>query len=183
MDHNEHVIEGNLGKALVDRDGLDLCKAILHHTGARPRAKFFHGSKPINGLWVSSNLDISNACVMPFGYGVGDHRAFILDIPIEFHLGVNPVKIVWPASWRLNSCLPGCNKAYIANLESNITWQFLLKQLFSVHTGYYLVEERAKRVIRIDEEGKSYMRHAKKKCRKIKCCQVLFSPEALIWIC
>ena len=32
MDHNEHVIEGNLGKALADRDGLDLWEAVLQHT-------------------------------------------------------------------------------------------------------------------------------------------------------
>ncbi len=129
MDHNEHVIEGNLGKALVDRDRLDLREAILHHNGACPGVTFFQGSKPIDGLWlwVSSNLDISNACVMPFEYGVGDHRVFILDISIEAFVGINPVKIVWPASWRLNSCLPGCNKAYIANLELNITRHHLLK--------------------------------------------------------
>jgi hypothetical protein len=45
-------------------------------------------------MWVSSNLEISNACVMPFGYGIGDYCAFILDIPIESLVGVDPVKIV-----------------------------------------------------------------------------------------
>jgi hypothetical protein len=71
MDHNEHVTKGALGKALGDRDGLDLHEAIIHHTGKSPGATFFRGSKPINGLWVSSNIQISCACVMPFGYGVG----------------------------------------------------------------------------------------------------------------
>ncbi len=80
MDHIEHVIEGALGKALADRDGLDLQEAIIQHTDKSPGATFFRGSKPIDGLWVSSNIDISNACGMSFGYGVGDHRAFILDI-------------------------------------------------------------------------------------------------------
>ncbi len=103
---------------------------------------------------MSSNLDISNACVMLFGYGVGDHLAYILDIPMESLVGVNPAKIVRPASWRLNSCLLGCNKAYINNLQSNITRHCLLKCLFDAHTGCYLSEERAKR--------KSYMCHAKK---------------------
>jgi hypothetical protein len=61
MDHNKHVIEGNLEEALVNRDRLDLCKAIHSHTGASPGMTFFQGSKPINCLWVSSDLDISNA--------------------------------------------------------------------------------------------------------------------------
>jgi len=87
MDHIEHAIEGPLRKALADKDGPDLCKAIKLHTGASPGATFFRSSQPIDGLWVSKDLDISNACVMPFGFGVGDHRAFILDIPLELLVG------------------------------------------------------------------------------------------------
>jgi hypothetical protein len=33
MDHNEHVTKGALGKALGDRDRLDLQEVIIHHTG------------------------------------------------------------------------------------------------------------------------------------------------------
>jgi hypothetical protein len=121
MDHNKHAIEGPLGKALADKDGPNLCKAIKLHTGASPGETFFCGSQPIDGLWVSKDLDISNACVMPFGFGVGDHRAFILDIPLELLVGVNPVKIVRPVSRCLNSQLPKCGEAYVENLEANIS--------------------------------------------------------------
>ncbi len=43
--------------------------------------------------------------------------------------------------------------------------------------------KRARRVIIINEEGKAYMRHAEKICRKIKCSRIPFSPEAAIRIC
>jgi hypothetical protein len=119
---------------------------------------------------------------MPFGYGVGNHRAFILDIPIKSLVGINPVKIVRPASRRLNSKLPGCSKADIDNLKGNIMRHRLLKCLHDAHTARYLAEEKARRVIIIDEEGKAYMCRAKKTCRKIKCCHIPFSPEASIWI-
>jgi hypothetical protein len=127
MDHNENVINGPLGKALADKEGLDLREAIVQHTGASPGATFFRGSKPINRLWISSNLDISNACVMPFGYGIDNHCAFILNIPIKSLVGVDPVKIVRPAGRQLNSRLSGCSKSYIDNLEANITWHRLLE--------------------------------------------------------
>ena len=97
MDHNEHVINGPLGKALANKEGPDLREAIVHHTGTSLGAMFFQGTLPINGLWVSGDLDVSNACVVPFGYCIGDHRAFILDIPLESLVGVDPVKIVRPA--------------------------------------------------------------------------------------
>ncbi len=44
---------------------------------------FFRGSKAINGVWATSNLIITHACVMPAGYGVGDHQIFIVDIQEE----------------------------------------------------------------------------------------------------
>jgi hypothetical protein len=133
-------------------------------------------------MWVSGNLNISNACVMPFGYGVGDHGAFVLNIPLESMIGIDPMKIVRPVGCRLNSKLPGCCKAYTNSLESNITWHRLLERLCDAHTGKYSNEEQAQKIILIDKEGKAYMRRAEKNCRKIKCCRIAFSPEAAIWI-
>ncbi len=182
MDHNKHVYNGMLGKALSNRDGLNLQEVILKQTGAPTGATFFWGLQPINGLWASDDLDISNACVMPFGYGVGNHRTFILDIPLQSLVGVNPVQIVHPASQRLTSRLPGCGKAYVRSLEENIIQHCLIERLHDAHTGEYSAAERARKVLAIDEEGKAYMRHAEKICRKIKSCWIPFSPEALIWI-
>jgi len=119
---------------------------------------------------------------MPFRYGIGDHRAYVLDIPLEELVGENPIKIVRPAGRRLNSKLPGCNKAYVKSLEDNIVAHRLLERLHDAHTGKYSDSERAKKVIIIDEEGKAYMRHAEKICRKLKCCRIPFSPEAALWI-
>jgi hypothetical protein len=40
MDHNKHVINGQLGKALADKEGLDLQEAIVQHTGTSPARHF-----------------------------------------------------------------------------------------------------------------------------------------------
>jgi hypothetical protein len=176
MDHNKHMINGLLGKALADKERLDLREAIVQHTGASPGATFFRGSKPINRLWISGDLDISNACVMSFGYSIGNHHAFIHDIPIKSLLGVNPVKIVRLAGRQLNSRLPGYSKPYIHSLEANITQHRLLEQLFDVHPRKFSDKEQTRRVIIIDNKGKAYMRRAEKICRKIKCCRIPFSP-------
>ena len=91
MDHNKHVYDKMLGKALSNREGLNLQEVILKQTGTPTGATFFQGKHPIDGLWASDNLDIGNACIMPFGYGVGDHQAFVLDIPLKSLVGVSPV--------------------------------------------------------------------------------------------
>jgi hypothetical protein len=166
MDQNEHVFDGALGKTLSNKEGLNLSEVILQHTGARTSATFFRGSQPINCLWVSSDLDISNACVMPFGDGVGDHHAFILDIPLEFLMGENPIKIVQPASCRFNSQLPWCSIEYIKSFKSNIIQHCLLEHLHNAHTGHYTPEERARKVIAIDEEGKTICNMWRKSVRR-----------------
>ena len=49
MDHNEHVYDGTLGKALSNREGLNLQEVILKQTGIPTGAKNFRGSHPIDG--------------------------------------------------------------------------------------------------------------------------------------
>ena len=41
MDHNEHVYDGMLGRALSDREGLNLREVILDTTGVRMGATYF----------------------------------------------------------------------------------------------------------------------------------------------
>ncbi len=120
IDHNKHTYDRPLGRALADTEGLRLQEAVLRHTGKRTGATFFCGSKPIDGLWVSSNIDIANVSVMPFGYGIGNHQMFVLDITMESLVGKNPTKVVRPASRWLNSKMPQCREAYLKSLESNI---------------------------------------------------------------
>jgi hypothetical protein len=58
----------------------------------------------------------------------------------------------------------------------------LIKKLHEVHVSNLTQPEKTMRVGSIDKAGKEYMKHAKKVCRKIKCCRIPFSPEASIWI-
>jgi hypothetical protein len=50
MDPNKHVYDGMLGKALSDREGLNLQELILKQTGTLTGATFFRGKHPIDGL-------------------------------------------------------------------------------------------------------------------------------------
>jgi hypothetical protein len=117
-------------------------------------ATFFRGSKPIDGLWVSSKIKIANICIMPFGYGVGNHRLYVLDITFESLIGKRPTNIVRPASRRLNSKIPLCVDAYNKSLEDNIVRHCLIEELHEVHIGNWMQQEKACRVCLIDRAGK-----------------------------
>ena len=79
MDVNEDIYLKSIGKALVETDDLDMIEAVGNFTGRKIGATFFRGTKPIDGVWVTSDVVITGACEMPAGYGIGDHRLFVVD--------------------------------------------------------------------------------------------------------
>jgi hypothetical protein len=42
-------------------------------------ATYFRGSKPIDGVWATGDITMTNACVMLVGFGVGSHRLFVVN--------------------------------------------------------------------------------------------------------
>ena len=65
-------------------------------------ATYFRGSTPIDGVWATSDVTVVGACVMPVGYGVGDHPLFIIDFLKSCLVGASPPSIVLSAARRLN---------------------------------------------------------------------------------
>ncbi len=99
MDHNKHTYSGPLGRALANPAGLGMHEAVLRHTSTGTGLMFFHGSKLIDGLWTTRDIVISNVCVMPFGYGFGDHRMFVFNVTLESLIWSTPTKVVRPSVW------------------------------------------------------------------------------------
>jgi hypothetical protein len=62
---------------LTDRNDLGMKEVVGSFTGKKIGATFFRGSKPIDGVWATLDVDVVSACVMPVGYGIGDHRMLI----------------------------------------------------------------------------------------------------------
>jgi hypothetical protein len=107
LDANKHIYKKLIGKALTDGDGLAMKEVVGEFTGTPIGSTFFRGSKPINGVWATSDIAVCNATIMPAGFGIRDHRLFVIDFAMQDLVGVHPPKIVRPASRHLNTKLPG----------------------------------------------------------------------------
>ena len=99
MDANKHIYEKNIGKTLTNIDGLSMNKVVGTFTQKKLGATHFRGTNPIDAVWATSDVTIVNACVMPVGYGVGDHHLFIIDFLTSSLIGTNPPRIA-----RLVAC-------------------------------------------------------------------------------
>ena len=64
-------------------------------------ATFVKGSRQIDAAWVTPDIEISAACFLPLFFGVGDHRAIILDISQHSLVGGNIHQIARPNARRL----------------------------------------------------------------------------------
>ncbi len=182
LDANDHVYTGRLAKALTSTPQLDLQETMLTTTGAHLTATYFRGSRPIDAIWTTPDICVTNVCAMPIGYGVGDHRAFIMDISILSMVGRNPQPIKRPTARRLNTRIPRCAETYNHILENQVRHHRIIDRLNKVHQQGGTPETIQKKLDSIDNTIAQLMHHAKKHCRKLKSGRITFSPEAPMWI-
>ena len=70
---------------------------------------------------------------MPAGFGVGDHRLFVIDFKTSSLVGSDPPRIVRSGARRLNTDIPGVADRYDSNLEKNIEAHNLIERLQDTH--------------------------------------------------
>ena len=105
---------------------------------------------------------------MPAGYGVGDHRLFVVDFLTRTLIGVQPEGVRRPCARRLNCKIPGCKEAYAGPLEEQLARYWVTERLEAV-TALTTSASRKKVVIdALDKESGDYMRHAKHHCRRMR---------------
>ena len=111
MDANEDIYKKSLEKSLTKEDGLGMQEVVGTFTGEKLGATFFRGTKPIDGIWATPDVVVVGACVMPAGYGVGDHRLFVIDFLTSSLVGTTTPRIICAAARRLNTYIePAANK-------------------------------------------------------------------------
>ena len=106
LDANEDIYKKSLGKSLTDIDGLAMKEVVGEFTQIPVGATYFRGSKLIDRIWATSDITVCNACIMPAGYGIGDHRLFVIDFASQDIVGDTAPKVVRPASRQLNTKIP-----------------------------------------------------------------------------
>ena len=110
-----------------------MIEAVGNYTGKKIGATFFRGTKPIDGVWVTYDVVIIGACVMPAGYRIGDHRLFVLDFLTSSLIGHDTPKIVRAVARRLNTNIPSGELYYINRLEELITKHKIVERVGQAH--------------------------------------------------
>jgi hypothetical protein len=137
MDANENIYKKSIRRTLTSIEGLNMNEVVGEFTGKKIGPTFFRGSKPINGVWATSDLVVTHACAMPVGFGVGDHRMFIIDFQESSMVGTALFRVQRFTSRRLNTKVSsGATKKYVERLEESIEKYWLIKKLDHLHMRY-----------------------------------------------
>jgi hypothetical protein len=155
-----------------------MLEVVGDFTGKKIGPTFFRGSKPIDGIWATSDVVVTHACVMPAGYGVGNHHLFVVDFQEGSLIGKAPHCIKRFTSQCLNTKVSsGTTQQYLCCLEGNLACHRLIERLGQLHTTYRSKWAFWQGLNKLDKLSKELMVNAEKKCRRIKSGQIPFSPE------
>lgn len=177
LDANDDIYRSVLGKALTDAHGLDMVEVVGHKTGSKLPATHVRGQRPIDAVWATKDITVTNACCLPIGYGIGDHRSFMIDFLTSSLVGIDPQSIVHPKARRLNTKIPGCSEAYNMMLEEDIIRHCLIEKLNITHKIGGGAETVKKRLDAIDKTaGECIWRKRRKSAES---CGTVESPSLL----
>jgi hypothetical protein len=59
--------------------------------------------KPIDGIWAIKDIGVTHMCVMPAGFGIGNHQMFVIDLQEDAKIGTAPFRVKQFTSCRLNT--------------------------------------------------------------------------------
>ncbi len=186
MDANEHVLEGkDLCRELTDPDnGLKL-KEISHTVwGKREPNTHISGKLPIDGVWVSEDLEVRGVKILTFGESVGDHRTIIFDITTRSLLGEHQHRIV----------RAGCRRLVTRNQGALSRYQSILEQQMIIHRMHERLdrliaevgegpatEEQELKMEKLDRQRVELQKHAERRCRRILKPDLEFSLPVKLW--
>jgi hypothetical protein len=107
---------------------------------------------------------------------------FVVDFNTKDIIGQAPPRVIQATLQRLNTRIPWVANEYVRILDEKVLGHRLIERMGAAHTSSKSRRKMTKRINRIDRELGQYMRHAEKKCRKIKSGQIPFLPETSVWI-
>ncbi len=184
LDANKDIYNFLGGKSLTNIDGLAMKEVVGEFTCTPVGTTFFQGLKPIDGVWVTADITVCNASIMPAGCGIGYHQLFVINFASSSIIGNTAPKVVRAASQKLNTKIPRVPAEYALILEGKTIQHRLIKTVSKAYTKFrYKHPTLTQQLNIINKELGQYMRYAEKKCRKIKSSRIPFLPELSLWIC
>ena len=186
MDANEHVLRGPLAKRFQAQD-IELTEAT--HTfwpsNTEPNTHI-DGKLPIDGIFVTPDVDVTNFLSLSFHESIGDHRTMIIEVTTSSVIGRYQGKIVQPSTRRLTLRQHGAVASYNKSLHSQLSLHNIPQRIASLRSEIRaankpIPDSLAAKCESIHKQIGQIRIHAERTCRKIARPALEFSPPVQYW--
>ena len=181
MDANENLANGPLSNAL--KADLDMRDLVETRTGKGGPATWFRGRHQIDGAFATSDIDCTGARFLPFWYGIGDHRAVVIDIPMQSLIGEQLLRVARPPARRLQCKQESSRKLYERTLLQLFQEHRIPEKTAALYSQAHYPPPPTfeAEAASLDRNRRQLMLHAEKVCRKRCMGEVDFSPGVIVW--
>lgn len=186
IDANEHIRSGNIARVLAEKH-IDMHEASHRFWGVSGEHNtYILGSKPIDGIFATPDLDITGFLSLSFHEGVGDHRTTFTDISTPSMIGIYQPHIVRPTSRRLTTRNASSVRNYNSELWDRLRrhriperWNTLATAVAS--SGYQASPLHRDQAEQLHVETLEHRLGAEHNCRKILKPASAFSLPIKFW--
>ena len=186
IDLNEHSLNGKIARRLRSDDiELNECTHSFWPDQCEPNTHI-DGSQPIDGIFATPDIDVTNCLLLSFHESIGDHRTAILEFTTKSAIGRYQGKIVRPSSRRLTLRQPGAVKSYNSTIHEQFNIHCIpqrLALLLKESTQYQHpppISFRT-RCENIHKQIAEIRHYAESTCRKLLKPALEFSPTVQYW--
>jgi len=182
-DFNENVYTGNIAKALTG-DELRMTEMCKQATGRPLPPTHNRGTKPIDAIYGTPGIECTAVALLPNRVGVGDHRAFMIDLTSVSVLGDVLPRVV-PATGRLLNCASDRIKHNYIKVLNQLTnrHNIFKKLLIADQESDNLSPSQVQlRMNCIDAELEQFMKASERECHKYIQNDIEWSPYAGVWL-
>ena len=176
MDANEHVGNAHLTQVFED---IGLKEAILsQHQDEGFQSTHQRGSDPIDGIFISANLNVEASGYLPFGEGSSDHRGLWIKVKEEDLFGYNMEKVQPASIRRLKLHDPRVVKRWIEAYKAYLNEHDLPNRIYAIQIAIekgQWNEQRQKEYEDIRLLRRQGIDIADSKCRKLRMGEVPWS--------
>ena len=118
LDSNEHIRTGNVARSFRRLGLVDFITAV---TSSPPPSSHVNGSKPLDTIWVSSDIEVKTDSICPHTFSVGNHRAMMIEISRSSSLGSRNIPLLPPKMRHLTSSNSLSVQNYISSCHEGVS--------------------------------------------------------------
>ncbi len=172
---NEHILTGCVARRLL---AMSLQEATHSQWGEREPHTYVRGSKPINAVWHSQDLDVVSTLQLSFHKGVGDHCLVLVDITMKSAISKQEFKVVNSHGRHLSSQNNRAKTRYLRHLEEQMRTHRMVEHLSACEQRISTYPAPAEAILdmqTLDMQMAEMQRGSEQQCRIICSTEMPFS--------